>query len=295
MTTTTAGEDVDNIPSIPLDELAARLPPHNATQLAAVTNATSREGFVELGRQIVSAKVVTDVNRVYSRSFEFWNSATDDQKALLVGFSLEYLSMAVGQACHLRDVSSATAAGAGGGVSDKATREAAARTAFTAGLKLRNHAETVLINCAGMNPEHRTRVRTAMGTAETFETLANGLEAAAKVAREFLQTRDTDLAARVKLARLSEAYAARVEAAGKQVREKGRAAAAPSTGRVAQGELDYLDGLNLHLLSEIIHAFDAAHDLDPTIPRLVPIATRRLLGRRNRADGTPAAPAPVPG
>lgn len=51
---------------------------------------------------------------------------------------------------------------------------------------------------------------------------------------------------------------------------------------MAQGEIDFLDGVNLHLLSMVIAAFEAAHDVDGTIPRLTPIATRRALGKSRR-------------
>jgi hypothetical protein len=35
------------------------------------------------------------------------------------------------------------------------------------------------------------------------------------------------------------------------------------------------------LLGHVIRAFDNAHDQDPTIPTLVPIATRRMFNRRS--------------
>ena len=60
---------------------------------------------------------------------------------------------------------------------------------------------------------------------------------------------------------------------------------------MTQGALDAEDGANLLLLGHIVQVFEAAHDLDPTIPRLVPIATRRLLAPySSRAKGNGEAP-----
>ena len=56
----------------------------------------------------------------------------------------------------------------------------------------------------------------------------------------------------------------------------------PSDEQRRQAELDWLDGVNLQVLDEVVHAFEAAHDLDPSIPRLAPIATRWLSSKRSK-------------
>lgn len=48
----------------------------------------------------------------------------------------------------------------------------------------------------------------------------------------------------------------------------------------------------IYLLGLVIHAFEAAHDIDPTVPRLVSIAPRRpLIGHKSsvRAPAEPPA------
>ena len=58
-----------------------------------------------------------------------------------------------------------------------------------------------------------------------------------------------------------------------------------------QRALDLRDGVNLLLLNQILHAFDAAHDRGASIARLVPSSTRRVPGRR-AAKPTPAPAKP---
>jgi hypothetical protein len=63
---------------------------------------------------------------------------------------------------------------------------------------------------------------------------------------------------------------------GSEAKARRRSAVA----RVTQAQLDRQDGINIVLLGQIIRSFEHAHDRDPTIPRLVPIATRRLFSHR---------------
>jgi hypothetical protein len=53
------------------------------------------------------------------------------------------------------------------------------------------------------------------------------------------------------------------------------------------------DGEAFHLLEAIIDAFEKAHDIDPTIPRLVPISMRRHFGKYTRKAPAAADAPPV--
>jgi hypothetical protein len=142
----------------------------------------------------------------------------------------------------------------------------------------------------------RKEVDDAAGTAETPASLGRGLGALAALTRKLIAHKRDAIAARAKAARLSEDYAKQLEAAAEEVLAADQAASAPRTAaRINQGNLDRADGVNLHLLGEIIHTFDAAHELDPSVPRLVPIATRRLLGsdKRKKAAAPTAPPEPA--
>jgi hypothetical protein len=85
-------------------------------------------------------------------------------------------------------------------------------------------------------------------------------------------------------------------AAAAAIRSTKLDASARSAGKkVTQGSLDMKDGEAFLLFEAIIDAFEKAHDIDPTIPRLVPISMRRHFGKHTRKAVAVAAPAPEPG
>ena len=95
--------------------------------------------------------------------------------------------------------------------------------------------------------------------------------------------KDPGLAGRLELGNLDAAYADELEAAAKSVRTTAAGAGRPRAGtRATQAALDREDGVNVLLLGQIIRAFDGAHNIDPTVPRLVPISTRRLFNRNTK-------------
>lgn len=94
---------------------------------------------------------------------------------------------------------------------------------------------------------------------------------------------DPVIVALVRHTSASSAYFETLEAAAGEVRAAiERARPRLTAMKVSQGEIDVLDGLVLRVLSDIIHAFAAAQDIDGTIPTLAPLATRRLLASRNK-------------
>ena len=133
----------------------------------------------------------------------------------------------------------------------------------------------------------------AFGTADTATNLARGLKAFAGLLREWLKRKEPDLAGRLVLASLDDEYAGDLEAAAKKVRDTA-SALERRTGnpRATQANLDLEDGTNVLILGQIIRAFERGHDLDPTIPSLVPISTRRLFNRKSPKKGKPSAGAP---
>jgi hypothetical protein len=57
---------------------------------------------------------------------------------------------------------------------------------------------------------------------------------------------------------------------------------------VAQADVDYWDGINLALLGQLIDLFEAGHQTDPTVPRLVSIALRSYFSPNKKAKPAPA-------
>ncbi|MGK3989056.1 hypothetical protein WME99_38785 [Sorangium sp. So ce136] len=96
---------------------------------------------------------------------------------------------------------------------------------------------------------------------------------------------------RARLMRLDQDYVERLEDTARELTQVAKTAAArPAGQKVTAGDLDRADGINLILLEQIVRVFERANEQDPTIPRLVPIATRRLFSRssRKKATGAPS-------
>lgn len=286
---------MDDAQLITLDQLAKILGKPDPTLLDALLDGEPRDELIRLGARIKSDRIITDGSRMYALAYTVWAKATPEQKQSLVGFSADLLALAVDRALALRELTAAAdATGQSHGAKSEA-RAAAAQRAFSDGIALRDHAYTALRTVTGRDAALRARLDADLGTAENATGLENGLRRLALFGRELLETKKKPVATRVKLARLDGGYLDRLEAAANAVRDTARSASARSgAARASQGEIDLLDGINLYLLGAILHAFEAAHDIDATIPKLVPIATRRLLGKRTHASAPRPAPSPAP-
>ena len=277
--------------SFSLDDLRALLGAPDPASVKAIVDEETREEFIALGVQIASRHILSDAPRIYGIACEFLGSASE---ALLdsIDVSLELVSVGVHLAIELRTLTNKVRKTDDAGEAERSAAERAAATAFTSALGLRTRTVRLLKGIAGRSSDLRKRVDDRTGTAETAEALAQGLEAQATLMRELLTHKKDAIATRAKLYRMTEARAVKLDKAALAVRETAAAADARSVAKVRQLEIDFLDGVNLHVLGEVIHAFEGAHDMNASIPRLVPIATRRLLakhGGRKSAAGVETA------
>ena len=284
-----------NPDDLTLEQLGKSLGTPAPELLEAIAPPATYDDLIDVGRQIKSSRIITDMRRIYALAFTVWSKATDEQKDALVGFSPELLALGVDRALALEKMTADTGDAAQLDAETLKHRETEARVAFQRGITLRDHAQRALARIAGRDPVLRARLEAARGTAEDAAALAKGIERMAALGKEWLAAPTGPIAARAKLARLSPAYLDKLAQAGEAVRTTSAAATGKATtGKASQGEIDLLDGINIHILGEIVHAFDAAHEVDATIPRLVPIATRRLLGKRNGTAKPAEKPAQSP-
>ena len=75
-------------------------------------------------------------------------------------------------------------------------------------------------------------------------------------------------------------------------------ASAREDAAVSQAEVDLWDGVNLLLLECILDLFEAAHALEPSVPRLLPLVLRRggmLTAHAGSAEAKPKPPTLPPG
>ncbi|APR87116.1 hypothetical protein A7982_12465 [Minicystis rosea] len=284
-----------NPDDLTLEQLGKSLGTPAPELLEAIAPPEAHDDLIDVGRQIKSSRIITDVRRIYALAFTVWSKATDEQKDALVGFSPELLALGVDRALALDKITADTGDAEELDAATLKHRQTEARVAFQRGLTLRDHAERALARIAGRDPVLRARLQTALGTAEDAAALVKGIERLVALGKEWLAVPTGPISARAKLARLSPAYLDKLSQAGETVKTTSAAATGrATTSKTSQGEIDLLDGINIHILGEIVHAFDAAHEVDATIPRLVPIATRRLLGKRNGTAKPAEKPAATP-
>lgn len=276
-----------------LEILAAKVGAPQAGLLDALLAGTDNEQLTEKGREIATGRIVVDGVRLYQEAYHFWQGASDEQKKRLKGFSLPLLAVAVHQlhALHVRAQKIADDATDEG--KSRAKRASEANRAAAQGLALRDQAASALRDAAGLDAALRAEVDETVGTAETPDTLARGLNRLADVLRAWLKSpAGSPLQARLALANLDAAYADELTAAANAVQTTAAQAGERNAARAAaQAGLDREDGVAILLLGQIVRAFDAANDLDPMIPRLLPNATRRLFSRRTKKKETGAAEA----
>jgi hypothetical protein len=277
----------EDAPRHSLEVLCEHLGAADTSLLDAVLEAYPREAFIALGAQIESDRVIADTSRIYSHAYDVWTTATTRQRDVLVGFSPELLSVAVDRAYALASLFEQISNDASSEATLSDPRQINARVAYNLAITLRDQAKSVLRTVAGRNDRLRHHVDSLVDEATDAESVTRSLVELAELAGEMLEHDGDALAQRVRLARLTPEYVARLREKAHDVTETAKRArggapkAPPKTSR--EIELDFLDGVNLHVLGEVVHAFESAHELDPSVPRLSPIATRRFLARRSKS------------
>ncbi|MDC3953464.1 hypothetical protein [Polyangium jinanense] len=275
-----------------LDALHQKLGTPDQALVDAIVDEETREEFIALGSQIASRHILSDAPRIYGVAYAFLSTATEAQRDK-IDVSQDLVAVGVHLARELTELNNGTRKAGEEADAGRSQAEREAAAAFAEGLGLRTRTVKLLKGIAGRDANERKRVDDRTGTAENAEALAQGLEAQAALLRELLAHESDKIAKRLALYGATEARAKKLDDAAARVRATAKAADARSVAKVRQLEIDFMDGVNLHVLGELIHAFEAAHDMDASIPRLVPIATRRLLARhgaRRAAEVAPEAP-----
>jgi hypothetical protein len=282
---------LSNEPSHTLAELQSSVGTPDTALDEAFFHGASDAELIAQGQRIATPRVLTDARRIYPTAFDFWTQANEGQRSRLRGFSLPLLAIAVGHALTLQGMLDDHTTRTETNGTNREGREREAKEAFDTALLLRDQGLSVFRTIVAGDHDLGAEVESAMGTADSPENLAKALKKLAAVGTHVLALKKSPLATRARLMQVDAAYVEQLTAAGDRLAtaaEKTRARS--GGGRVSQGMLDREDGANLLLLGHVIDVFEAAHDIDPSIPRLVPIATRRLLGRTRRAAAADKAP-----
>ena len=284
--------DPNWVASYKLDGLAQLVGPAPADLLPALLADTTDNQLVEMGRRIETGRIVTDGARLYGIAYDFIVQANREQKQRLRGFSTDLLALGVHQALALERMKGGASGQAGNDAMANTQNEETLRSASITGLALRDQVFDLLRDAAVQNLVRRKQVELAVGTAANSETLETGIRALAGLLRDWLAQKDDPIAVRLRHANLDATYVAELEEAAARIKKAGAAShRRRKSAKVSQGQLDRADGINLLILGQVIRAFERAHHLDATIPRLIPIATRRMFSHAKKTpQKTPAPP-----
>lgn len=247
-----------------LDGLSETLRAPDEKIRAALFEDADEASLVESGTKVDSDNIVKDVPGFVGMALDIHKGLSDAQRAILM-LSPALLPLLVSETLELRRLKADHDASVTEGAGGKAERATAERREMREGIGLRDSVYDALRNARG--PRGMAKVDGIVGTAETGEKLAQGMEALAGFVRERLQKGSAADRTRFEVFQISEATAKTLETKAAAVRKASMVTAAPAR-RVTQRKLDLQDGRALDLIDRVLRAFRAAHRQERSI--LVP-------------------------
>lgn len=252
--------------------------------------------LIEQGTQIRSEKILTDILRFSGILSEFWPQAAPAQKRELLGFSTPLLKVFVHAGKKLADMVEHHLASTDQRELQRSASIAVADQAYKEGMEERERLTTALEGVADLEAGLAARIAMASGRVTDFTTLANSIEALAKLAHEILANANSRAAKQLGDGGLDAGLLAYFEEIASKVKATGeQASGARTKGPVSQADLDLQDGICLALMDRVMKVFNRAHERDPSIPKLVPIATRRMFVSSRKREASVPEPEGTPG
>lgn len=285
--------------------MSEQTPTHTWTSvLAAVPAPTQAEidlyaldlppsDLVERGTKIRSEKILTDLVRISGQAAEFWRNASTAQKRHLLGFSFPLLKVVVHSGKNLADMVASRDANTDEREANRAAAIAIADQTYAQGMDERDRLLVALEGVESLIPGLEARILAARAIVTDHDSLANSLLALIRLAQDLLSNPRSRAAMQLIDGGVTNDELVSMESLGQTVKSAGEhASGARIRGTVSQSDLDLQDGTCLAYMERIMRIFNRAHERDASIPRLLPIATRRMfsMGRKAAPEPAPAAP-----
>jgi hypothetical protein len=263
-------------------------------QLAMFAIRTPPAALVERGSHIRSEKIRTDMVRLCGTAAEFYPGATAAQRKLLLGFSSALLSVTVHAGVKLGEMLDQRGSTVGNREGNLAADTTTAATVYREGMSERERLATALETAINGDPTLESRVESARGRVTDHATLATSLLALVKLGRDLVLDKASPAGQQLTEGGLSKAELDELEALATRVQSSGEAAGGARTqGPISQAAIDLQDGICLEYLERTMKIWNGAHERDPSIPQLFPIATRSLFSPTRKKPAAPTAEKPA--
>ena len=268
-----------------LEQLVARYGESSEIEVFALI-AAERAELIVLGSEVGAGRIDADSARLYGQAGDFFTAALPVHRRALRGFTTNLLRIAVWSAQRSQLLWQQREQGLSEIQARKGQRVQDAEQARKRALAVRDQWRALLRVLSGGDTRRDADIERAYGRAKEASELSRSLSALASLGRSYLV--DNVRAARARDAGLDTNFLAETERLAAAVPAQiATGAAGREDAAVTQAEVDLWDGVNLLLLECIVDLFEAAHVIEPMIPRLLPLALRRI--GQSRAAAIPAA------
>lgn len=276
-----------------LEDLVGRAGKNNPKMLEAIVAGTTNDALVKKGGEIGTPRILVDGLRLYGEALDFFDRATPEQKKTLRGVSPALVCVAIHHLDHLRQVEADHAGEAKGKSTARNVGDEEVARASTAVTVLRDQAYSAMKSAAGGDTALVAALDDAYEKVDPPAKLAIGVEDMAALLRKWLKSDNAGVKLRLQAANLDGEYADELSEAALDLQKALAGTPSKAGNKASQHALDREDGVQILLLGQIIRAFENGHDRDATIPRLVPIATRRLFNKHKGASSSSSSSSPA--
>lgn len=276
-------------------ELAKAVPAPTAEQLDLYAIRSPIADLVERGRHIRSEKIRTDLVRLGGIAADFYPRATPAQRRLLLGFSSALLSVTVHAGVKLGELLARRGSTVDEREASLAADTSTAEATYSEGMDERDRLATALETVVEGDDALKSRLGSARNRVIDHPSLASSLLALVKLGRELLLNKTSRVGRQLADGGLTVAELDGATALAAKVTSTGESAGgARKQGPVSQADLDLQDGICLAYLERMMKIWNGAHEKDPSIPQLLPIATRPIFAPTTKKKKDAAAAGEVP-
>jgi hypothetical protein len=263
--------------------------------VGALLAGISAQELRDRAKAFTSRQVLDDAFEVYLQAIGTLRRATEAQKLVLRGVSIDLLAQLSEMALEADDLAAELESLSKTRGSALAEAQTTQRTVTGRALAFREQARRMLARVTGEGAGAQDLVRNAATAAGGSGSLVDGLRQLASLGHTLLASEDPATRQRAALLGLDAAYVKQIAATAREVHQAEQAVwKLTAGGDTPDARLREMLGSTLAMMSIVVEAFDTAHELDASVPVLRPKHTQlAVVRRRSRLPPPMARPAPT--